>query len=418
MGKILERLVAKGKTMTDEQKDHLSLIEELVIEAVASDEGVTSFRDEFRKQMTANGETLEELRSEILKAASELDKAAKGAMRGSSSAIREVIEKNLEAIKAVGKSKTGTARFELPLRAAATVTSGTPITGDQRFPIPDLDTVIGRIPQIQGNILDDIRATPTSKDAIVYLDELPIEGEPKFIGKGKQKPEMSFTYKNAIALVKKVAVIVKVWEEDLDDIDFLESDVYYNIVRELRRVINLQLIQGGSTDDDLTGIVPVATAYNNTSLSGQVKMPTIADAIYAAAAQIWGAGYEGVLTAYLNPQDIAAMRLTKDANGNYMNDAPALQGIVIKQNPAIEPGDLLVGLMEKVNIRIRKNITVEVIVGAIRDTSGVVGTDDEFNCVSFRGEARLAEYIKANDTKAFVTGTIAAIKSDIASADA
>jgi HK97 family phage major capsid protein len=419
MGKILESLVAKGKKLTDEQREHLALVEELVAEAVSSDSGFGSFREEFRERMDANATTLEEFREDILKAAAQMDKLAAAGVSAATSDIRKVLEANKEAILAVRKTRgKAIAKFDLPLRAAATVTSGTPITGDVHIPMPDLDGQIGRIPQIAGNILDDVRATPTSKDMVVYLNELPIEGAPKFIGKGKQKPEMSFTYKNATTLVKKIAVIVKVWEEDLDDIDFLESDVYANIVRELRRVINLEIIQGGSTADDLSGIVPVATAYNNAAMAGLVVTPTTADALYAAAAQIWGAGYTGVVTAYMNPQDIAAMRLTKDTNGNYLNDAPALQGITIRQNPAIAAGEVLVGLMDKLNVRIRKNIEVEAIVGSIRDASGVIGTDDEFNCISFRGEARLAMYIKSNDTAAFVHGTLAAIKADITKADA
>lgn len=418
MGKIIERLVAKGKVLTDEQREHLSLMEELVAEAISADADFVSFRDEFRKGMDANVETFEGIRAEVLKAAAELDKISKSATRDVKSIVRKTLEVNAENIKAVGSRAKTRAEFELPLRAAATVTSGTPIDGDMHFPIPDLDREIGRIPQLRGNILDDVRATPTQKDAIVYLDELPISGEPKFIGKGKQKPEMSFTYENAVALVKKIAIIVKVWNEDLDDIDFLESDVYFKIVRELRRVINIQIIQGGTTADDLSGIVPEATAYNNAALSGTVTTPTTADAVYALAAQIWGEGYEGTPVVYMNAQDIAAMRLSKDKNGNYLNDAPALEGIVIRQNPAIAAGEMLGGLMDKLNIRIRKNILVEVIVGAIRDANGVVGTDDEFNCVSFRGEARLAMYIKENDKKAFVHGTIAAIKADIAKPDA
>ncbi len=415
MGKILDSLVAKGKTLTDEQKEHLSLIEELVAAAVSADDGFNSFKAEFQKHLEANAETLGGLKEQILQAAAKLDKAAAGALRETTSEVRKVLEANKEAILAIKANSKLNVKFELPLRAAATVTSGTPIDGDTRFPVPDVDSVLGRIPQLTGNILDDVRSTPTTRDAIVYLDELPIEGEPKFIGKGKQKPEMSFTYKNAVALVKKIAVIIKVWDEDLDDIDFLESDVYYKIVRELRRVINLQIIQGGATDDDLKGIIPVATAYNNEGLAGQVTTPTTADAVYAAA---WGGGFEGIVPAYMHPQDIAAMRLAKDSTGNYLSDAPALQGISIKQNPALEPGEVLACIADKLNIRVRKNITVEVIVGAIRDANGVLGTDDEFNCVSFRGEARLAMYIKENDTKAFVHGTIASIKADIAAPDA
>jgi hypothetical protein len=80
-----------------------------------------------------------------------------------------------------------------------------------------------------------------------------------------------------------------------------------------------------------------------------------------------------------------------------MNGEVRVANLIVVSTTWMTAGNFLVADMKKDNLRIRENMNV---------TFGYDGDDFSRNMISIICEARLVNYIKLNDTGAFVKGTI------------
>jgi HK97 family phage major capsid protein len=282
------------------------------------------------------------------------------------------------------------------------------------LPVPELDNEIGSIPDPVRTILQDVDTSPTSATRIVYIDEVPKDGDAAFIKEGTLKPAVSVGWKTAYSDVKKVAETIKISNEMLEDIDFVTGEVESLARRVVETKIAQEILNGNGVDPRLKGVIMQVGGFITPAYANSVINPNTADVLMCAASQIRDLGYTGQITAYLNSSEISKMKLIKDANGNYMSFGTVLEGITIKANPDLGSGQFLIGDFSKIHVRIKKDLTLDWGYGTVTDSNGDVKSDWEMNFITLRCEARLAEYIKENDLKAFVYDNIATVAADIA----
>ena len=112
----------------------------------------------------------------------------------------------------------------------------------------------------------------------------------------------------------------------------------------------------------------------------------------------------------VNPIDLANMKLTKDANGQYLfppftlQDGSLISGVQIRPSTSITEGEFVLGDFRYLNIRDYVGLSI---------TFGWVNDDFQKNQVTMIGEKRLLAYIKSNYKTAFVKGSYATIKEAI-----
>jgi HK97 family phage major capsid protein len=107
----------------------------------------------------------------------------------------------------------------------------------------------------------------------------------------------------------------------------------------------------------------------------------------------------------LHPSDVAAIQLTKSTTGEYTypiflptTGEMMIAGLIIVQSNNITAGTFLIGDFSKANVKIREAVNMSV---------GYVDDDFQRNMVTILCEARLVNYVKANDTGAFIKGVFA-----------
>lgn len=420
MGKFTDAVLASGKKVSDEARSLLEHFESIIMDISAEEKrGTESLFNEVKGLVEVNSKDLGEHKETLLAVAAKVDRQVEGVIRNGADRFMDAVKAKTEEIKALANGNGG--KVSLTIKAAA----GDPVATDPNYPeglpVPQLDSTIGRIPMPMGTLLDDADVATYGQQArpITFIDETPYEGDANWWEKGLKKDQVSWGYVSSTALVKTIAVITRAYKYDLVDLEFLRQDIYRKLTVLLRRKVTRDLLLGVTPSNPAapTGLTSVAVAYNNPTASGTVKFANIADAISAMTSQIRTAGYEGQIIARISPAAYALLTSSKDENGNYLDYSRALAGIVVREDPGMTGMTALVGIFENYHVRLFGDITIDIIVGSILDGDGVVvGTDHEFNIVTFRAEQRLAEYVRQNERPSFVTGDLDAIIDDISAA--
>lgn len=208
------------------------------------------------------------------------------------------------------------------------------------------------------------------------------------------------SYEEISEEVKKIAGTVKISKEMLADLAFVQSEINRDLMASVDQAIEDALLNGAV--GGINGILANAVTFSAGTFAGTVVTPNISDVIRVAIAQIQNANFEPTHVV-LNPEDVAAMQLTKSATGEYtypmfLMDVNRVANLIVVSTTNMTAGTFLVGDFSKSNVRMREAMNVQV---------GYVNDDFQRNMVTILAEARLVQYVKANDYPAFVDGTIA-----------
>lgn len=235
----------------------------------------------------------------------------------------------------------------------------------------------------------------TNAPAVTYFQAAATEGAPAGTAEGGKKPSFHISATPTTVSLKKVAGVMKESDEVLEDYPRLVSTINTRGVYELNLAIEDALVNGDGQGANLQGLL-------NTQGIGSVEYkaanPTPADkaeAVYAAITKVQtDSGYaaDGIV---INPTDYQAIRLYKDANGQYFGGGyfsgeygqnyvaqPALWGVKTVVTTAVPAGTILVGAFRAGASVLSK--------GGTRVDTGYDGEDFSSNRVTFRIEERLA----------------------------
>lgn len=250
-------------------------------------------------------------------------------------------------------------------------------------------------------IKDLIAPGATGNTSIKYMQEqsLGADGLPTTVAEGAAKPAVAFALVEVDTGVKKIAAYTKVTDELFADFLAVASYINMRLPYMVEREEENQILNGDGTGTNLLGIL------NQTGIQTlSVGADTPQDALYKAFTKVrWGnlAGYaqggyepDGIV---LHPLDWEGIRLSKDANGQYLGGGPftgaygngpvvqfdTLWGKPCVITPAIDEGLALVGAFRlAAQYFQRQGMTIE-----------STNTDqDDFikNLTTIRAEERLA----------------------------
>lgn len=327
---------------------------------------------------------------------------------GIKAAIMKAYADNIEAIKGI-KEKGGV--ISLDVKAAADMTIEDNYSGGT-VGLSSLEAGITRIQRRRPFMREIVNtAGITSKYAVWIEQANPDPNEAGMVGEGVAKQQSDFDLVEASSQVKKVATWIKISKEMVDDLPFMRGEVNNELMELVQLKLDEQILLGDGTGDNLTGLDGYATSFTPAAqFVNAIPAANNSDVLRVALAQIENANFIPNFIV-LNPDDAAAMELTKTSVGEYtypmfvpqMDGVTRVKGVPVIVNPLVPSGDYYVGDFTKANLRMREDMNIQV---------GYINDDFTRNMMTILCEARACFFVKSNHTRAFVKGNFA---TDIAS---
>ena len=383
--------------------EHNDKTREDLAEAVKADatELVTALKSELENSIVEQHKALNSTLKEYGIAIKKLTEAEKDeALQGAKSLLSTLKEgkDTLSAIK-------GGSRESLSVKVAGTMLLSTNISGgnvpvEQR--LPGFDDIATR----EVRLLDIVSRGTAESNLISWVSKANKDGAAAGTAEGALKNQIDFDLVVGSETIKKFTAFIKVSDEMVDDISFMESEINKELVNELMLLIESQVYEGDDSALQLNGILTQATAFVAATAPEAVDNANVVDVLRTAATQIKCANQSGPTYHLLSPKDVLGMKLTKRSTTDKayvealqeIGGRLMLDGVPILETNLVTAGTYLTGDFNKATVFDKGSITVE------------VGRDsDDFtkNLVTVRAEWRGANVIRTNQLTSFVTGVIA-----------
>jgi HK97 family phage major capsid protein len=298
--------------------------------------------------------------------------------------------------KAVALKSSGE-RFSSALDVKATLTTAAGGAGLLQVQyLPGMTNVLFQ----RLTIADLIPSGQASGNSIIYMKESSVTNAAAAVAEGGTKPSSDINYSQVTETFKKVANVLKISDEMLQDVPYVQSQVSGRLVYFVQQQEEAQLLSGSGAGANLTGIL------NRSGLTAaQAKgTDTNADAIFKEITKIRTSAFVDPSAIVLNPTDWQLLRLAKDSQGQYYAGGPftgaygnevsgndrgnlasgqMLWGLPVVVTTAMTAGTALIGAFDTCAQVFRKGgITVEF----------TNSNEDDFknNLIAIRAEERLA----------------------------
>jgi HK97 family phage major capsid protein len=321
--------------------------------------------------------------------------------RSMGEAISQAYVENIEKIKETAE-KGGLMSLETKALYDTTITDD--YSGN--IALSTLEAGVSKIARPVIKIRDIVNMGTTASKFVTYISQK-IQTSSAWTDEAGVKVSGQPAYEEISEEVKKVAGTVKISKEMLADLAFVQSEINSDLMASIDQAIEDALLNGAV--GGINGILTNATNFSAGSFAGNVVNPNISDVIRVAIAQIQNANFEPTHVV-LNPEDVAAMQLTKTSTGEYtypmfLMDVNRVANLTVVSTTNQTVGTFLVGDFSKSNVRMREAMNVQV---------GYVNDDFQRNMVTILAEARLVQYVKENDYPAFVAGDISTAIASLA----
>ena len=323
---------------------------------------------------------------------------------------------NGSMVKTIGEQFTETDIFKsfqergrgtanIRVKAVSNITSATTGDGGAGVAIvPERIPGIVTQPDRQLTVRDLLLNGRTNSNAIEYVQETGFTNNAAPVKEGEQKPQSSLKFELKTTTVKTIAHWFKASRQVLQDIPLLQSYINGRAIFGLKYAEEQQLLAGDGTGENLLGLIPQATSFNNDlRKAGDTKIDTLRRAIL----QVRLAEYRASAIV-LNPMDWADIELEKNANGSYIwvnvqeGGVQRMWRLPVIDTTAVAKDNFLVGAF---------NIAAEVF--DREDANVEVSTEDgdnfTKNMVTIRAEERLALVVSRPES--FVHGSFTAPSS-------
>ncbi len=205
----------------------------------------------------------------------------------------------------------------------------------------------------------------TNSNTIRYVVDNGGEGAPTMVAEGAAKPQMDRDLEIKDSPVRKIATHMRLPEEMVDDIPYLQSFLVQIGIEEVMIVEDNQILYGDGTGQNLTGFNTTGTPFAaGTSI---VAAANEFDVIGAAKKQIRNNKIGGNLVALINPTSYYNMRYgRKDTTNNYLfmgggngiNLGLQVDGVQIYEHTAVTEGGFFVFSPQAASIYDRAGTTV------------------------------------------------------------
>jgi HK97 family phage major capsid protein len=387
---------------------------EFAIENKASKEDIESLKSSIveaqNEQLKALNETLKQHGLAIKKLTAE-EKANTATV----SDIRKELEKNLDKLKQLkGEDISSVKGGEFTIKASGTMLESNNISGGN-VPVEQRIAGFNTIASRRIRLMDLFSTGNATSNIISWVYQANKDGAAGTTVEGATKNQIDFDLVVASQVVVKYSAFIKVSTEMIDDIDFIESEIRNELMRELMKVIELGSYSGNGTAPNLNGIRTVATAFTAGTFALTVDNANEVDVLVVAMNQIAIAEQEQPNAILMNPSDVTALKLIKvtATDKRYVDRLVMiagqlmLDGVPIIPTTLVTAGTYLVGYFPLATLYTKGGINIQV---------GLDGNDFTKNLRTILAEWRGALVTKNNDRTAFVKGTFATDKAALETA--
>lgn len=204
----------------------------------------------------------------------------------------------------------------------------------------------------------------TNQAAVKYLEETTTTNAIAATLEGAAKPEITLVFTERTAPVRKIAGIIKVTDETLDDQPLLRSYLDTRL-RTLHAIAeDDELVNGDGTAPHLNGLI---TASTNTEAKTAGAGDNIPDTFYRAMTKIRTTSFLEPSGGILHPTNWQSVQLMKTTDGLYIWGSPAdpaperLWGVPIVVTPVIAAGTGQVGAYDTATLLARRSaVNIEI----------------------------------------------------------
>jgi HK97 family phage major capsid protein len=216
-------------------------------------------------------------------------------------------------------------------------------------------------------VADLIPQGTTNQNAVKFMKETTFTNNAAERNENAALAESAVAYSEVTSPVQSLGTFIPVTEEQLDDVDGIQSLINDRLTYMVGLREDSQLLNGDGNAPNLTGFL------NTGSIQTQAKSSDpVPDAVYKAMTKIATVAYATADAVVFNPTDWQGVRLLRTSDGIYIWGSPAeagperIWGLSVVQTTALAQGTALVGAFRAYShISRRKGVTVEV--GYIND---------------------------------------------------
>lgn len=224
-------------------------------------------------------------------------------------------------------------------------------------------------------------------------------GRPGVVGENGKKPGATApAFETKTLPLRKIAGWVAQSDEMAEDAGFLSSLINEQLLDELKKAEEEQIVSGTGTGNDLTGILSTPGIFSEAVATTAAK--DVLESMYKVKTKIEAASGMSVDAVIVNPEDIAGIRLATDSNGQYLFGGPAYApygngpfvadlnafGVPIYVSKAVPPKTVLIGSSKGATVYRKGGVRVEV--------SNNVNDDFLYNRFRVLAEERLLLAVK------------------------
>lgn len=315
--------------------------------------------------------------------------------------LKKVLSEKADELKVLKETRSGNVVFELKAASNMTTSNLSPTSYSiNRTHEPGLTDILGINPMFESYC----NVTETNSAKITYAEKKNRDGSTLFISEAASKNQIDFDIVEAESSARKVADYIKVSDEMLEDIPFIQSEIESELMYQINLAVSNGILSGNGVAPNLNGLTTIyAQSYGLATVL--TTTPNIYDCIKAMVTQV--IVNNGTPThVFMNPVDYVNMNIAKGTTGHYVVVDGMVQMIpyTIIQSNQIDAGSILVSDMSKVKVHSYKGLRIEV---------GFENDDFTKNMVTIRGERRVHHYVKSNHTPCIVYDAIADVQAAI-----
>jgi len=324
------------------------------------------------------------------------------------------VRKGLDLNKENLVKMKGNKNVSISFKAAGTMLLSTNVSGGN-VPVEQRLEGLNPIASRQIRLLDVVQRGTAESNVISWVYQANKDGTAGGTAEGAVKNQLDFDLVVNSETVKKRTAFIKVSEEMLDDVSYMESEIRNELVRELLKDVESQVYGGDGTGTNLNGISTVATAFAAGVFAATVDNANSADVLTVAMNQIQVAEQGMPNYAMVHPNTITELKLikTSETDRRYIDRLAmvagqlSLDGVTLVPTTLIPDGEYLIGNFDLATVYDKGDLRIE------------VGRDsDDFtkNLVTVLAEWRGLCIVKNNDRTAFVKGVFATDKAALETA--
>jgi len=404
--KTAEELAGLYNEFNDIQATELKSLVDAKATKEDIEKAVSELRDAQMEQMKNLNEALKEIGLSI-KANKEGNSTVK------ESSIKEALKSNSDAIKTL-KDNRDAQWVKMTVKAVGTMLESANVSGGN-VPVEQRIQGLNAIASRRIRLMDLVSRGKATSNLISWVYQSGKEGAAGGTAEGATKNQIDFDLVVASQVVVKRSAFIKVSTEMLEDIDFIESEIQNELLRELNKDVELTAYSGNGTAPAMNGVRTTGTAFAAGDFALAIDNANEADVLVVAINQIAIAEQPEPTAILMHPTDVAKLLVIKVSatDKRYVERLQmiagqlSLDGIPIVKTTLVTAGTYLVGAF---------NLATLYDLGTLSIEMGLDGNDFTKNLRTIIAEYRGAMVVKNNDRTAFVKGTFSTDKAALETA--